>query len=162
MKEYFEKVRGRPSGGEPLWVYPWNRPVTKAAFESAWLRLLRRTGKIPVEKGPSGIRYGYNLDEMRDEATTLLHTHAKAQGFDMDCVNLWCGQVGEIDPLKYDKFYRDSEYVREQYLIAEPYLNIVSNPTGASPDKILSDPNFIEKLTKDKHFIETLKKALSS
>jgi hypothetical protein len=83
------------------------------------------------------VRYGYGLHEMRDEETTLLHTHAKNQGFDMDCVKFWCGQVGEIDPLKYDKFYRDKDYVRQQYLIAEPYLNIVSNPTGASPMRAL-------------------------
>src|SRR5208282_2808333 len=42
------------------------------------------------------------------------HTHKKNQGFDMDCVKLWCGQVGEIDPLKYDKFYRDRDYVQQR------------------------------------------------
>jgi len=29
---------------------------------------------------------------------------------------------------KYDKFMHDIDYVREQYLIAEPWLNIISNP----------------------------------
>lgn len=107
-----------------------NKPLTKPAFESAWLRIFRHLGKIPVQKGPAGSRYGYNLHEMRDEATTLLHTTIKGKGFDMDCAKFWCGQVGEIDRLKYDKFYRerDSGYVREQYLMAEPYLNIISNP----------------------------------
>jgi hypothetical protein len=162
LKEYFDKVRGWPELGEPLWTYLWRKPVRKPAFEASWLRLLRRIGKIPEQKGQAGVRYGYNLHEMRDEATTRLHTNAKSQGFDMDCVSLWCGQVGEIDPLKYDKFYRDRDYVREQYLIAEPFLDIVSNPTGASTEKMLSDPDFIQKLTKDKQFIESLRKALAS
>ena len=55
--------------------------------------------------------------------------NAKADGLDMDCVKLWCGQVGEIDPLRYDKFYKDEAYIRSQYLIAEKHLNIITNPT---------------------------------
>ena len=64
---------------------------------------------------------------MRDEATTRLHLAMKAGGFDMDCAKFWCGQVGQIDRLKYDKFYRDQEYLSDQYKLAEPYLNIISN-----------------------------------
>jgi adenine-specific DNA methylase len=45
----------------------------------------------------------------------------------MDCVKFWCGQVGQIDRLKYDKFYKEQSYVREQYQVAAPYLNILSN-----------------------------------
>jgi hypothetical protein len=160
LKEYFEKVRGWPKTGEPVWIYLWNKPLRKPAFESQWLRLLRRAGKIPEKKGEPGVRYGYGLHEMRDAATTLLHTHAKSHGFDMDTVKLWCGQVGEIDPLKYDKFYREKDYVQQQYLIAEPYLNIVSNPTGASPMKALEDPSFIKSLVKNEEFLQALKTAL--
>jgi hypothetical protein len=136
--------------------------LAKAAFEATWLNLLRRAGKIPKKKGPPGSRYGFNLHEMRDEATTRLHTHAKNFGFDMDCVKLWCGQVGEVDPLKYDKFYRETEYVRQQYLIAEPYLNIISNPSGAGPETVLRDPTFVQALVRNKEFIDALKKVLES
>jgi hypothetical protein len=101
LREYFENERGWPKPGEPVWLNENRKPVTKAGLEATWMRLLRRAGKIPAKKGPPGSRYGYNLHEMRDAATTFLHTHAKNQGFDMDCVNLWCGQVGEIDPLTH-------------------------------------------------------------
>jgi hypothetical protein len=47
----------------------------------------------------------------------------------MDFIHLWCGQVGEIDPLRYDKFYKDHVYVTKQYLIAEKWLNIITNPS---------------------------------
>jgi hypothetical protein len=160
LREYFEKERGWPKAGEPLWTYANERPVAKAAFEAIWLGILRRTGKIPWKKGPAGSRYGFNLHEFRDAATTRLHIQAKNQGFDMDCVKLWCGQVGEIDPLKYDKFYRDEEYVRQQYSIAEPYLNIISNPVGAVPDALLHDQAFIQGLLKNRVFIDALKRAL--
>lgn len=158
--EYFEKERGWPRSGEPIWFNENGDPVTKSGFAATWMRLLRRSGKIPSKKGPPGSRYGYNLHEMRDEATTLLHTSAKNQGFDMDCAKLFCGQVGEIDPLKYDKFYRDCEYVRAQYLIAEPILNIVSNPAGMAPEKVLQNPEFVRELVKNEEFIEALRKAL--
>lgn len=160
LRSYFENERGWPKPGEPIWLNENRKPVTKSGFEATWMRLLRHAGKIPKAKGPPGSRYGYNLHEMRDEATTLLHTQAKNQGFDMDCAKFWCGQVGEIDPLKYDKFYRDVEYVRQQYLLAEPYLNIVSNPNGVNPQKILSDPDFVHSLLQNQEFIQALKKAL--
>jgi hypothetical protein len=128
LTKYFEEERGWPRAGQALWLMPNGDPLTKPALEAAWLRLLRHMAKIPKRKGPVGSRYGYNMHEMRDEATTFLHTHAKAEGFDMDCVKLWCGQVGEIDPLKYDKFYKDTQYVTKQYTLAEKYLNIISNP----------------------------------
>lgn len=160
LRDYFENERGWPQPGEPIWLNENRKPVTKAGFEATWMRLLRRAGKIPIMKGPAGSRYGYNLHEMRDEATTRLHTHAKNKGFDMDCVKLWCGQVGEIDPLKYDKFYRDEGYVRQQYLLAEPYLNILSNPLGTGPEEALTNPQFIESLVKNEQFLKALKEAL--
>jgi hypothetical protein len=162
LREYFETERGWPKPEEPVWLNENRTPVTKGGLEATWMRLLRRAGKIPAKKGPPGSRYGYNLHEMRDVATTLMHTHAKNQGFDMDCAKLWCGQVGEIDPLKYDKFYRDTDYVRQQFLLAEPYLNIVSNPTGANSQKTLTDPQFIESLVRNEQFLRTLKEALKA
>ena len=123
LRSYFEDELGWPISGEPVWLNENHDRITKSGFEATWMRLLRRTGKISRTKGPPESRYGYNLHEMRDTATTLLHTHAKDQGFDMDCAKFWCGQVGEIDPLRYDKFYTDAEFVRKQYLIAEPFCS---------------------------------------
>jgi len=33
----------------------------------------------------------------------------------------------EVDPLAYNKFYKDEEYIRRQYRIIERRLNIISN-----------------------------------
>ena len=155
LTKYFEDERGWPKKGEPIWTYSTGEPVEKAGFEASWLRLFRRMGKVNKDKGPLGSRYGFNLHELRDAATTWLHISAKAAGLDMDCVKFWCGQVGEIDRLKYDKFYQDQNYIRKQYQIAEPYLNILSNPTS------ITDPQQEEKVQTLEAEVDALKAAFS-
>ena len=130
LTAYFEKERGWPGPGEPIWLEKSRsgrqKPFTTSAFACMWLRLTRRIGLIPKKRGTIGARYGYNAHEMRDIAKSLLHTNAKKDGFDMDCAEFWLGH--KIDPLGYDKFYNDQEYVRKHYLIAEKYLNVISTP----------------------------------
>jgi len=135
LTKYFDEQRGWPKGKEPIWIVKGKRPLTKSAFEASWLNQTRRIGLLPRKEGPVGSRYGYNLHEMRDVAISLCHTRLKAQGFDMDCAKFMAGQVGQVDPLKYDKFYEDSSYMREQYLIAENCLNIISQKPTASPEE---------------------------
>ena len=137
LVKYFDEERGWPKAGEPLWVQSNGQPLYKPTMEATWLRLFRRMGKIPKRKGPIGSRYGFNQHEIRDVATTYLHVNAKGEGLDMDCIHLWCGQVGEIDPLRYDKFYKETPYVTQQYTIAEKYLNIITKPTLPQQNKNL-------------------------
>jgi hypothetical protein len=124
LREYFDKERGWPQGKEPIWLERYGRPLSKAAFNYLWLNLLRRIGLIEKREGPAGTRYGYYAHGTRHQAKSLLHVQAKTDGFDMDCVEWFLGHV--VDPLGYDKFHLNKEYVRKQYLIAEPYLNIIS------------------------------------
>jgi hypothetical protein len=151
LVEYFEKERGWPRPGEPVWLSDEKKTVTRAAFKQTWMRLLRRIGLISKKRGNIGSRYGYNPHEMRDLAKSFLHTHAKKDGFDMDCAEFWLGHV--VDPLGYDKFHLDQEYVRKQYLIAEKYLNIISTPPGAmsekEQEKLLGLINEMEQLKRD-------------
>jgi hypothetical protein len=124
LKEYFEKERGWPKPKESVWLERYGKPLSKAAFNYLWLNLLRRVGLIERQEGQAGARYGFYAHDTRDQAKSLLHTQAKAEGFDMDCCEFWLGHV--VDPLGYDKFHLDKEYVRKQYVIAEKYLNIIS------------------------------------
>ena len=140
LEEYFEKERGWPRPEEPIWLLrdsKQGRPLTTTAMDTLWLRLLRRMGLIPKKCGPLATRYGYNSHEMRGIAKTLLHINALKDGLDMDAVEFWLGHT--VDPLGYDKFYNDTKYVRQQYFIAEKYLNIISNPqadTAQQEDRI--------------------------
>jgi len=128
LVKYFEDERGWPRKGDPIWLKTDGSAFTSTAFETMWMRLLRRTGTIPKRKGAPGARYGYNPHEMRDVATTLLHLKAKAEGFDMDYAKFWSGRLSGLDKEKYDKFYQDAKSARDQYLLAEKHLNIVSTP----------------------------------
>ena len=137
--EYFEKERDWPKKGEALWLEkPWKgivRPLTAQGFSQMWLRTTRRMGLVPKQRGPVGSRYGYNTHEMRDVAKSMLHVNAMKDGLGMDCVMFWMGHGYKVDPSGYDKFWENQEYVREQYLIAEKHLNIVSGGGASTPSR---------------------------
>jgi hypothetical protein len=188
--DYFENHRegGWPKPGEALWLYPesivdeprdWQqkqyagihagKPVTAIGLIQTWRRLLRRTGIVKGMGKDRSTRFGFNLHEMRDAATTLLHKKALKHGLDLNCVKFWCGQNGQLDKNDYDKFYRDSDYTAEQYMIAEPFLNIISNQ---NPEAILDaekrtakqyqaqNKEFSERLDKQGELIEQLTRAI--
>jgi site-specific recombinase XerD len=125
LTEYFEKERGWPKPGEPIWLTNRGEEISTTWFQENWMRLVERAGLLR-KKREMARRYGFNPHEMRDVAKSLLHTHALKDGFDLYCSEFWLGH--EIDKNRYDKFYNDFEYVRSQYLIAEKYLNIISRP----------------------------------
>lgn len=147
---YFDRERGWPKSGEPIWVYTdEDLMLGKNSYQSTrhtgsallhsrigakWLALTRSMNYVPRNTIGRGRRYGYNLQEFRNVAMSELYTHARNRGLDMDCVKYWCGLMWRIDPghSDYDKFYRNSEYMERQYAIAEPYLNII---TGTPEEK---------------------------
>jgi len=155
LKEYFEKERGWPKPNEAVWLSTHGDPLTTSGIEQLWMRLTRRIGFVPKKRGSVGVRYGFNAHEARDVAKSLLHTHAKGEGFDMDCSEFWLGHT--VDPLGYDKFMLDQEYVRKQYLIAEPYLNIVSSPIDARRQE---DQERIRQLESKLAKVDEIEKAL--
>lgn len=125
LVKYFEHERGWPKKGEPIWVNQYGRPMDPRTWCELWHQLTRRVGLIPEERAhDSGTRYGYNTHEMRDVARSLLHTKGKHDGLDELAIEFFMGH--EVDPLHYNKFYLDREYMIQQYRIAEPYLNILS------------------------------------
>jgi len=121
IKEYFERERGWPKEGEAIFMNQERRPITKQGTRANHLRLLARLKYIQRVGGSSSTRYGLNLHEFRDQAKTWLHVRGKV---DMACVDFWMGHV--VDPLGYDKFSREEDYVLGHYLRAQPILNIVS------------------------------------
>jgi len=170
LRRYFNEVRGWPSPGQAMWV--WTKedshhtkdarllPLDREAISAKWLRLTRRLNMIPQKPGHGrNHRYGFNLHEFRDVATTELHVKAKGKGLDMDCVKLWCGQVGQLDPLKYDKFFKDQDYVGKQYALAEPFLNIISNPAAQDQTELVKqNAELAERLKRLEGQFETILK----
>jgi len=130
LAKYFEHQRGWPKPGEAIWIDKFGHPLSVQGFGELWLRLVRRVGFVPAKSGALGSRYGYNAHEMRDIARSLLHVRAKRDDFDQDVAEFILGHTGRLDPMKYDKFYLDQDYMREQYLIAAKHLNILSMPAA--------------------------------
>jgi len=64
---------------------------------------------------------GKNPHEMRDLFRSMWEK-SPAKG---SVAEFCMGHV--IDPLEYNKAFRDDEWVRDQYLNAEPWLNIISS-----------------------------------
>jgi hypothetical protein len=132
LREYFDRERGWPKKGEPVWVYGMTRsrgrPVTTRGFEEAWLRLLKRAKLIPSGRTHDpGTRYGFNVHNTRDLAISELCT---VPGFNVMVADFIAGH--EIDPLRYKEFYKTKpQYVEEQYRLAAPYLSIVGAPPGS-------------------------------
>ncbi len=135
LEEYFDRIRGCPRKGEPIWMYQYRRtrtrPVTKNGFEMSWLRLLRRSGLVPSEPGERyTVRYGFNVHNTRDLAISVLNT---VSGLNPKCIEFWAGH--DIDPLGYNQFYSvKPQWVQEQYKLAEPYLNILTGNQGESKE----------------------------
>lgn len=145
LTEYFEKERGWPKPGDPIWLTNRGKKINTTWFQENWMRLVERAGLLR-KKRETARRYGFNPHEMRDVAKSLLHTHALKDGFDLYCSEFWLGH--EIDKNRYDKFYNDFEYVRSQYLIAEKYLNIISRP-GVSDEQRHQEQEAVARMRKE-------------
>jgi hypothetical protein len=135
LREYFDRERGWPKKGEPVWVYGTKlhkgKAVKTRGFEEAWLRLLKDAKLIPEERtNDPGNRYGYGIHNTRDLAISELAT---VPGFNYLCAKFWAGH--EIDPLKYNEFYKTKPaYVDEQYRLAVAHLALL-NPIVAQGDQ---------------------------
>lgn len=148
LREYFERDRGWPNPGEPVWVYSYNRKQIKSGgFEEAWLRLTRRARLVPREPSKQHTtRYGYNAHNTRDLAISLLET---VPGLNPNCPQFWAGH--EIDPLGYNQFYNvKPEYVEQQYRLAEPHLNILTQTSQTEPTlelalKVLANEKLLQE-----------------
>jgi hypothetical protein len=153
LTRYFDDERGWPKLGQPIWVYSREDykkrgcsknmkigdPIEWKSIVNKWSYAVYAANyvhKEPDSEEGHGARYGLNLHEFRDVATTELHTHAKSEGLDMDCVMFWSGLVGQLDfnlsHLRRDRLYKNPDYMETQYAIAEPHLNIIS---GTPADK---------------------------
>jgi hypothetical protein len=129
LREYFVKERGWPSQSDPIWMSKTKATLTKPGMKWIWIGLLERIGLVPKRKkraSDRSYRTGFGAHETRDAASSLIH-RAKLQGFDLDVAEFFKGHMNQIDPNKYDRFWRDVDWVKEQYQIIEPYLNILSN-----------------------------------
>jgi hypothetical protein len=150
IREYFENERGWPQPGEPVWVYGTEshkgQPIKVRALQEAWMRLLRRARLVPAEKsGKSGIRYGFNVHNTRDLVISHL---TEVPNLKEICVEYWAGH--QIDPLGYRDLSLKPQFVTDQYRLAAPYLNILTQTAPAEPTlelalKVLANEKLLQE-----------------
>lgn len=138
LKECFERTGRWPKQDEPVWISEQTgKGITKGLLNQAWLNLLRRAKLIPKQRGKRTTRYGYGFHNNRDIAISLLSTVPNLKEF---VVEFWAGH--DIDPNQYKDIYNlQPQFAEKQYELAEPYLNILTSPTGDQEIKAMAQEN---------------------
>lgn len=130
LREYFEKERGYPKPGEPIWFsnHGKNKPLTQVAYCLVWFRLLTSLGYRPKSSEGTWNRYGVSPHKIRTLAISQSQAAAgktlkrNGRSFNQESAEYFAGH--EIDELGYKQLHAlDVDYRREQYLIVEKYLD---------------------------------------
>ena len=128
----------RPGGADAIFIAQGGGPPGKRAIRTYWLRHLRKLGIVTprVNNDDHGYRTGKGLHELRDSFRSLWEkTPAKAS-----VAEFIMGHT--VDPLEYNKAFRDEVWVMKEYRKALPMLQILSS--GRPYGKV--DEDEIEKL----------------
>lgn len=124
IKALKDWIAVRPPDAEAIFVNQHGRPIVVHSARMYWLRHLEKLGFIErVKNGKKSNRYGKNSHEMRDVFRSQWEK-SPAKG---SVAEFMMGH--QVDPLEYNKAFRDEEWVREQYLLALPMLQIMSSDT---------------------------------
>jgi len=97
-------------------------PIGKLAIHQVWARHCRRMGLLRSKVTGGAPRFGKNLHELRDSYRTLW----QKSGGDPVVAEFSMGHV--VDRLGYNKSFEDEDWVKQEYLKAAPWLNVLSSP----------------------------------
>lgn len=122
-------LRRRPAGLKVIFANQYGRPVERVHVRQYWTRHLLRLGLIERPKdADTRTRYGKSPHKLRSR----FRTRWRLSGVDVEVAEFFMGH--DIDQLGYDKSPWDhADWFEEQYLVAEPWLNIVSEDPERVP-----------------------------
>ncbi len=132
IKALQDWIPHRPKDVETIFVSQTGSPLSEWGLRMYWLRHLEKLGLIHKQDTAKlgdekyGIRYGKNLHELRD----TFRTRWEKSGASSTAAEYFMGH--NVDPLEYNKAFRDEDYAAGQYLEAEPWLNVLSE----EPEKV--------------------------
>lgn len=152
-------LKVRPNVDGPIFITRYKTPLTEATARRYWLDTLRRLAIIPeataeTHSERSSIRHGKNVHEIRDS----MRSRVRLSGADIACFEWFMGHGTALDRYNYDKSpWINPEHFREQYLKAEPWLNILSeDPEKIPRAQYQRQLTKVEDLTKRLDKVETL------
>ena len=117
-------LKERPDSQGAIFINKDGNPVNKYAVKLYWLRHLDQLDIIDrKQNGDTGTRYGKNLHELRDTFRTQWEK-SPAKG---SVAEYLMGHV--VDPLEYNKAFRDEAWTLSEYKKALPMLQIMSSST---------------------------------
>lgn len=172
LKKYMTR---RPNIGDDIFINQTGKPLKRITFWHYWRRNLESMGliekelvkkmkmvdgeEVEVEEGVTSSRYGYNPHEMRD----LFRSQWEKSGASGSVAEYSMGHV--VDALGYNKAAEDEAWAEGQYRKAEPWLNIISDPS--TPYGYITDVDAVDKIrgqsseiTEMKHQMQTLQDQL--
>jgi len=127
-------MRKRPGDAKAIFTNQYGDPLSEEAMRTYWTRKLKRLGIIePGKPGDKGSRYGKNLHELRD----LFRSQWEKTPAKGSVAEFMMGH--QVDPLEYNKAFRDESWTLGEYRKALPMLQIVSSgvPFGQVPEDAL-------------------------
>lgn len=110
-----------------IFINQIGKPVSRKAIQQYWIRHLRKLGYVPKvnvgvgRRGDTSKRYGLNVHELRDCFRSQWEK-SPAKG---SVAEFMMGH--QVDPLEYNKAFRDERWTRREYLKALPMLQIMSS-----------------------------------
>ncbi len=111
----------RPENARTIFTNQYGRQQDKQDLKQYWLARIRKIGLVEQEKGkPNTHRTGKNLHEMRDVWRSLWSKSPASHTVS----EYLMGHI--IDPLNYDKSFRDVDFYQNEYEKALPMLQIMS------------------------------------
>jgi len=113
----------RPRDAGVIFTTNTGTPMERKAMQIYWMRHLRKLGLItPGPKGHRSNRYGKNIHEIRD----LFRSQWEKSTAKVSVAEFMMGH--QVDPLEYNKAFRDEKWFRGEYMKALPLLQIMSSP----------------------------------
>ena len=159
----------RPNIGDDIFINQTGKPLKRITFWHYWRRNLEAMGliekklvkkkkmvdgeEVEVEEGVTSSRYGYNPHEMRD----LFRSQWEKSGAAGSVAEYCMGHV--VDSLGYNKAAEDEDWAEGQYRKAEPWLNIISDPS--TPYGYITDVDAVDKIRAQDTEMEKLRQMVS-
>ena len=119
-----------------IFLDKFNNPLSKKAVYQYWLRHLRKIGIVGPSKGiVRSYQTGKNPHEMRD----VFRSQWEKSPAKSSVAEHMMGH--KVDPLEYNKAYRDEGWAMKEFLKAESMLNIMSSarPFGQVEEEKLEE-----------------------